>query len=82
MNDELEEKVVDIIKKNNGCCTKEDIISSLKKDYPKLTDGDITYLLGEMVKEGLIRGMNNNGVDYYRLPPEKPVPLPNKENLN
>lgn len=42
----------------------------------------MTHLLGQMVKEGLIRWMNVKGVDYYRLPLEKPVSLPNNENLN
>ena len=81
MNDELEEKILGFIKENMHC-TKEELYSSLKVDYPKLTGADMTHLLGQMVKEGLIRWMNVKGVDYYRLPLEKPVPLPNNENLN
>lgn len=87
MNEELENFVIDIIKEKEkqskeNYCTKEELYPAFKEDYFYLTDGDITNILGEMVKKGLICWMNVNGVDYYRLPLKKPVSLPNNRNLN
>ena len=87
MNEKLEEFVLDFIEKkekhcNENYCTNEELYSAIKKDCPSLMDGDITYILGEMLKKGLIRWTNVEGVDYYRLPLKKPVSLPNNKKLN
>lgn len=75
MNEQIEKFVIDFLVSKGGQCSEQELREALKSKFG-LTDEDISYILGKMLKENRICHFDGE----YHLPSSNPVPLPPNQN--